>query len=152
MTGKRVLVADDLTPVLTAVAKILDRAFDVVGMVTNGRTALDSTLALKPDLVILDISMPGMSGIEVAKELRRCESGAKIIFLTVHQDPDILATCLAAGGLGYVVKLLMDTDLIPAMHEALSDRVFVSRFSYPPDVPGLEKKLKQMEEQPPPQK
>jgi DNA-binding NarL/FixJ family response regulator len=125
---------------------------EVVGMVTNGRTALDSTLALKPDLVILDISMPGMSGIEVAKELRRCESSAKIIFLTVHQDPDILATCLAAGGLGYVVKLLMDTDLIPAMHEALSDRVFVSRFSHPPDVPGLEKKLKQMEEQPPPQK
>ena len=152
MTGKRVVVADDLTPVLSAVAKILDKSFDVVGMVTNGRTALDSTLALKPDLVILDISMPGMSGIEVAKELRRCESSAKIIFLTVHQDPDILATCLAAGGLGYVVKVLMDTDLIPAMHEALADRVFVSRFSYPPDVPGLEKKLKQMEEQPPPQK
>ena len=149
MTGKRVLVADDLTPVLSAVAKILDKSFDVVGMVTNGRTALDSTLALKPDLVILDISMPGMSGIEVAKELRRCESSAKIIFLTVHQDPDILATCLAAGGLGYVVKLLMDTDLIPAMHEALADRVFVSHFSYPPDVPGLEKQLKQMEEQPP---
>ena len=76
MTGKRVVVADDLTPVLTAVAKILDKSFDVVGMVTDGQTALDSTLALKPDLVILDISMPGMSGIEVAKELRRCESSA----------------------------------------------------------------------------
>jgi CheY-like chemotaxis protein len=67
MTGKRVLVADDLTPVLSTVAKILDKSFDVVGMVTNGQTALDSTLALKPDLVILDISMPDMSGIEVAK-------------------------------------------------------------------------------------
>jgi two-component system response regulator DegU len=107
MTGKRVLVADDLTPVLSAIAKIPDKSFDVVGMVTKGQTALDSTLALKPDLVILDISMPGMSGIEVAKELRRCDSSAKIIFLTVHQDPDILATCLASGGLGYVVKVLM---------------------------------------------
>ena len=135
ITDKRVLVADDLTPVLRAVAKILEKSFDVVGMVTNGQTALDSALALKPDLVILDISMPGMSGIEVAKELRKCESCAKIVFLTVHEDPDILATCLAAGGLGYVVKVLMDTDLIPAMNEALADRVFVSRFSYPPDAP-----------------
>ena len=135
MTGKRVLVADDLTPVLSAVAKILEKSFDIVGMVTNGQTALDSALALKPDLVILDISMPGLSGIEVAKELRRCESCAKIVFLTVHQDSDILATCLAAGGLGYVVKVLMETDLIPAMNEALADREFVSRFLYPPDVP-----------------
>ena len=69
-----------------------------------------------------------MSGIEVAKELRRCESSLKIIFLTVHQDQDILVTCLAARGLGYVVKVLMDTDLIPAMHEALADRIFVSHF------------------------
>jgi AmiR/NasT family two-component response regulator len=55
MRGKRVLVADDLTPVLSAVAKTLDKSFDVVGMVTNGQTAVDSTLALKPDLVILDV-------------------------------------------------------------------------------------------------
>jgi len=138
MTGKRVLLADDLTPVLSAVAKILEKSFDVVGMVTNGRAALDSTLALNPDLVILDISMPGMSGIEVAKELRRCKSCAKIVFLTVHEDPDILATCLAAGGLGYVVKVRMDKDLIPAMKEALGDRVFVSRFSYPMDTSASE--------------
>lgn len=135
MSGKRVLLADDLTPVLSAVAKLLQKSFDVVAMVTDGQTALDSTLALQPDLVILDISMPSLSGIEVAKELRRRQSKTKIVFLTVHQDSDILATCLAAGGLGYVLKVLMDTDLIPAMNEALADRVFVSRFSYPPGIP-----------------
>jgi DNA-binding NarL/FixJ family response regulator len=136
MTGRRVLLADDLTPVLSAVAHLLEKSFDVVGMVTDGQAALDSALALKPDLVVLDISMPGMSGIEVARELRRRDDKTKIVFLTVHEDSDILATCLAAGGLGYVAKMLMETDLIPAMKEALADRVFVSRFSGMQGVPN----------------
>jgi DNA-binding NarL/FixJ family response regulator len=71
--------------------------------------------------------MPGISGIEVARELRRRGTRTKIVFLTGHEDPDILATCLAAGGLGYVVKVLMEADLIPAMNEALAGREFVSR-------------------------
>lgn len=129
MTRTRVLVADDLTSVLSAVAALLPESFDLVGMVSDGQTALETTLSLKPDVVILDISMPEMNGIEVARELRRQHSNAKIVFLTVHEDSDILATCLAAGGLGYVVKLLMDSDLIPAMNEALAGRVFVSRLS-----------------------
>lgn len=136
MTGRRVLLADDLKPVLSAVARLLQNSFEVVGMVTDGPSALDSTMELKPDLIILDISMPGMSGIEVARELRRRDCHTKIVFLTVHQDSDILATCLAAGGLGYVVKVLMDRDLILAMNEALAGRVFVSRFSYPQDIPN----------------
>lgn len=135
MAGRRVLLADDLQLVLSVAARLLQESFEVVGMVTDGQRALASALALKPDLVILDISMPGMSGIEVARELKKRECKTKIVFLTVHQDPDILATCLAAGGLGYVVKALMDKDLIPAMNEALADRVFVSRFSYPQDIP-----------------
>jgi DNA-binding NarL/FixJ family response regulator len=136
MAGRRVLLADDLPPVLSAVAKLLQGSFEVIGMVGDGQAALASALALKPDLAILDISMPGMSGIEVARELRKRECKTKIVFLTVHQDSDILATCLAAGGLGYVVKVLMGTDLIPAMNEALADRVFVSRFSRPQDIPN----------------
>jgi len=136
MTGKRVLLADDLSPLLHAAAKLLEGSFEVVGMVSDGQAALDATLALKPDLVILDISMPGMSGIEVARELKRRGSTAKIVFLTVHEDTDILATCLAAGGLGYVVKVLMETDLIPAMNEALAGREFISRFSSLQDTPN----------------
>jgi len=130
MTRTRVLVADDLTAVLNEVAALLGNPFEIVDMVSDGRAALEETLKLEPDLVVLDISMPEMSGIEVARELKRQHSKAKIVFLTVHQDADILATCLAAGGLGYVLKILMDADLIPAMNEALAGRVFVSRFSY----------------------
>jgi DNA-binding NarL/FixJ family response regulator len=136
MTGKRVLLADDLSPLLHAIAKLLEGSFEVVGMVSDGQAALDATLALQPDLVILDISMPTMSGIEVARELKRRSNSAKIVFLTVHEDSDILATCLAAGGLGYVVKLLMETDLIPAMNNALAGREFISRFASAQDTPN----------------
>jgi DNA-binding NarL/FixJ family response regulator len=100
MMRTRVLVADDLSSVLSAVAALLSESFDLVGTVSDGRTALETTLDLKPDVVILDISMPEMNGIEVARELRKQHSKAKIVFLTVHEDSDILATCLAAGGLG----------------------------------------------------
>jgi DNA-binding NarL/FixJ family response regulator len=135
MTRMRVLVADDLTAVLNEIAALLGNQFEIVDMVLDGRAALEETLKLEPDLVVLDISMPEMSGIEVARELKSQHSKAKIVFLTVHQDSDILATCLAAGGLGYVLKVFMDTDLIPAMDEALAGRVFVSRFSYRLDTP-----------------
>jgi DNA-binding NarL/FixJ family response regulator len=129
MTPKRVLVADDLAPVLSVVAELLQGSFDVVGMVSDGKAALDSILALEPDLAVLDISMPFMSGLEVVSEMKGHASKTKIVFLTVHEDSGIIAACLSAGALGYVLKELMDSDLILAMNEALAGRVFVSRLS-----------------------
>jgi DNA-binding NarL/FixJ family response regulator len=136
MTGRRVLLVDDLTVVLSAVANLLQDSFEIVGMVSDGAAALDTALALKPDLLVLDISMPGMSGIEVASELRRRGCSSKIVFLTVHADADIRAICFAAGGLGYVMKVLMETDLIPALNEALAGREFVSAFPPEQDIPN----------------
>jgi DNA-binding NarL/FixJ family response regulator len=136
MTGRRVVLADDLSPVLSTVTKLLARSFEIVATASDGHGALDAALKLEPDLLVLDISMPGMSGIEVARELKRRGNNTKIVFLTVHEDSDILATCLTVGGLGYVVKVLMETDLIPAMNEALLGRPFVSRFSSRQDVPN----------------
>jgi CheY-like chemotaxis protein len=97
--------------------------------VSDSQAALESTLKLSPDVVVLAISMPGMNGIEVAQELKRRGNSAKIVFLTVHEDSDILARALAAGGLGYVAKVRMDIDLIPAIYEAFAGRIFVSRLS-----------------------
>jgi DNA-binding NarL/FixJ family response regulator len=133
----RVLLVDDVSSVLTTVAALLRESFDVIDMVSDGRSALEAALKLRPDLVVLDISMPGMSGIEVAKELRRGPNpiDVKIVFLTVHEDSDILATCLAAGGLGYVLKILMDSDLVPAIKEALAGRIFISRLSSVQNTP-----------------
>jgi DNA-binding NarL/FixJ family response regulator len=128
MMRARVVLADDLAPVLSAVAAMLRETFDVVGTASDGPAALETTLKLDPDLLVLDISMPGITGIEVARELRRKGHEARIVFLTVHEDLSILEACQAAGGLGYVIKAIMDTDLIPAMNEAMAGRVFTSRF------------------------
>jgi DNA-binding NarL/FixJ family response regulator len=129
VTLKRILIADDLTQVLTAVTALLGELFEVVGTVSDGQAALDAIRELEPDLVILDMSMPGKNGLEVARELQSRSSTTKIVFLTVHEDADIVAACLSAGARGYVVKALMDSDLIPAINDALAGRVFVSRFS-----------------------
>jgi DNA-binding NarL/FixJ family response regulator len=128
MTRSRVVLADDLAAVLMEVAAMLKESFDVVGVASDGRAALETTLRLKPDLVVLDISMPGLSGIEVARVLKKSGLSTKIVFLTVHEDRIILEACHAAGGLGYVIKVLMETDLIPAMKEALAGRSFTSSF------------------------
>src|SRR4029077_8460184 len=111
------------------VVALVQDSFNIVGMASDGRTALAAVLKLEPDLVVLDISMAGLNGIEGARE-RKCRGNkTKIVFLTVHEDSDIIATCLSVGALGYVLKALMDSDLIPAMNEALAGRVFVSRLS-----------------------
>jgi DNA-binding NarL/FixJ family response regulator len=134
MTRSRVVLADDLASVLMEVAALLKESFDIVGLASDGRAALEATTRLKPDLLVLDISMPGLSGIEVAKELKNRHSESKIVFLTVHEDRAIMETCQAAGGLGYVIKVLLETDLIPAMKEALAGRVFASSFTSPRDT------------------
>jgi DNA-binding NarL/FixJ family response regulator len=133
MTRTRVILAEDVPAVLAAVAALLRESFDIVDMVCDGRAALEATLKLEPDLLVLDISMPAMSGIEVAQELKRQGNNAKIVFLTVHEDSDILKASRAAGGLGYVVKLLMDTDLMPAINEALAGHSFTSCFTSEPE-------------------
>jgi DNA-binding NarL/FixJ family response regulator len=126
---KRVLVADDLASVLVAVTALLGESFDIVAAVSDGQSALDAILELEPDLALLDISMPGKNGLDVARELKNHASMTRIVFLTVHEDSDIIAACLSAGALGYVFKALMDSDLIPAMNDALAGRVFVSHIS-----------------------
>ena len=135
MIRSRVLIADDLPPVLATVASLLEKTFDVVAMEADGQAALGAAIKLEPDLLVLDISMPILSGIEVAQELKRLGNRAKIVFLTVHEDPDILNACHAAGGLGYVIKVRMDSDLIPAMEEALAGRQFSSCFTDDQETP-----------------
>jgi DNA-binding NarL/FixJ family response regulator len=135
MIRTRVIIADDLPPLLVTVASLLEDSFDVVAMEVDGRAALNAAIKLEPDLLVLDISMPILSGIEVAQELKKLGNRAKIVFLTVHEDADILRACQAAGGLGYVVKVRMDSDLIPAIEGALAGRQFTSCFSNDQETP-----------------
>jgi DNA-binding NarL/FixJ family response regulator len=122
----RVLVVDDNPAMLARAASVLTATCVVVGQVRDGVSALAAAATLVPDVVVLDISMPGMSGLDVAAGLRAAGSTAAIVFLTVHEDPELVEAAQAAGGIGYVVKSQLASDLPHAVHEARARRPFVS--------------------------
>ena len=123
----RLLLAEDHIGMRERVLQLLERAFDVVGVVGDGRAFLEAASLMKPDVCVIDISLPGMSGIEAATQLRELGSKARLVFLTMHEDSDYLRVALAAGASAYVVKSRMASDLCLAIKEAMAGRLFVSR-------------------------
>jgi DNA-binding NarL/FixJ family response regulator len=126
MSKVRILLADDHPGVRALLQDMLDPIFEVVGTLDNGKSLLATAGRLQPDVIIMDISMPILSGIEAAKQLKESGSRAKVVFLTVHSGAEFVRACLHAGASGYVVKLRMDTDLLPAVREAFAGRIFIS--------------------------
>lgn len=122
----RLLLADDHAAMLAQVVKRLTGTFEIVGSVTNGLDLLQAAARLNPEVVVLDITMPGMDGIEVARQLKRAGCRAKLVFLTVHNDPDYVHAAFQAGGTAYVVKSRLASDLVTAIRETLAGRSFVS--------------------------
>jgi len=95
--------------------------------VGDGQALVDAALRLQPDVIVTDISMPILNGIEAADRLKDSGCKARIVFLTIHSDPDFVRRCLATGAYGYVVKPRLTVELIPAILEALAGRIFVSQ-------------------------
>ncbi len=126
MKRVRILLADDHTEMLKRVVHLLQNEFEVVGAVNDGQALLEAASKLRPDVVVLDISMPIMNGLEAADRLRETGSKAKVVFLTVHEEPEFVQESLASGALCYVVKPRLCSDLVPAIKEALANRSFVS--------------------------
>jgi DNA-binding NarL/FixJ family response regulator len=126
MNRPRILLADDNQLVLERVTAPLQSAFDVVGAAHTGQEMISQAMRLNPDVIVADISMPELSGIKAAHQLREKGSTAKLVFLTIHSNEEFVNACLAEGTLGYVVKSHMKADLIPAIHAALSGQSFVS--------------------------
>ena len=122
----RVLLVDDNQAILARVETVLSPACRVVGSATDGTTAVKAALSLEPDVVVLDISMPGMSGFEVAARLRTEGSSAAVVFLTVHDEEELISAARQSGGMGYVVKPRIGTDLLTAVKEAHAGRPFTS--------------------------
>jgi DNA-binding NarL/FixJ family response regulator len=122
----RVLLADDHQDFLAATARFLEPEFEVVEAVGNGRALVEGAPRLDPDLLVVDIAMPVLNGIEAARQLTAAGSRAKIVFLTVHDDEDYVRAARAVGALGYVLKSRLASDLAPALREALEGRAFVS--------------------------
>lgn len=129
-SATRVLLVDDHPPLLRQVAQMLAGRFEVVDSLPDGRALLPTVAARHPDVVVLDITLPGVSGIELARRLAAMPAPPKIVFLTVHADPDYAREALATGALGYVVKARLASDLVSALQAALGGRRFTS--------PGLE--------------
>ena len=126
MSRVRVLVADDHSAVLKSTVRLLSKNYDVVGTVSDGRALLEAAGAMEPDILVLDISMPLITGIEAARILKKTGSKAKVIFLTVHDDPDFVRAARDVGALGYVVKPRMIPDLPEAMRLAVEGKSFTS--------------------------
>lgn len=123
----RVVLADDNIQVLEYVRDFLSaNCCEVVGMVTDGQAAIEAATKLVPDVVVLDLSMPVLNGIEAAKRMLEANPSTRIVFLTVEKDPDTCHAALETGACGYVLKPRLATDLIPAIELAKDGRRFVS--------------------------
>ncbi len=122
----RVMLADDNTEMLRTIISLIDQDYDVVGTVGNGLSFVESALELRPDIGIVDISMPVMNGLEAVHEIKRRGYDMNIIFLTVNEDPDFVMAAFETGAMGYVVKRFMATDLLAAMEAVLSGKRFLS--------------------------
>ena len=118
----RVLLVDDNETILERASATLSRECEIVGAVKDGPAALAAVRALNPDVVVLDISMPGMSGLEVASRLRRAGSTVPIVFLTIHDSEELVQAAQAAGGIGFVAKTMLPSDLMIAVNEARAGR------------------------------
>lgn len=126
MRRPSVLLADDSPEILQHATEVLEPEFEVIGAVLDGRSVLRDFEQLKPDVVVLDISMGEVSGLEVARRLLQMGHQARIVFLTVHEEAEFVCAAFGAGAAAYVVKSRLNSDLVDALHASLAGHIFVS--------------------------
>jgi DNA-binding NarL/FixJ family response regulator len=126
LSRARIVVADDHPEFLETVRSVIETSHEIVGSVSNGRDLFEAATKLQPDVIITDIRMPILNGIEAARKLKECGCTSKVIFLTVHTDQDYVRASISAGAAGYVIKTRIASDLLHAIQEALSERIFIS--------------------------
>ena len=126
MKKPKVLLADDHSLVLEGFRRILEDECDIVGTVEDGRALLDAAARLKPHVVLLDISMPLLNGIDATRQLKKTLPDVKIIFVTMHADPAYLNEAFKAGGSGYLLKRSAGSELIQAIRSVLGGNYFVT--------------------------
>ncbi len=123
---RRVLLADDHTLLLGAFEKLLEPDFTVVGAVSDGRALLAAAAQLKPDVIVLDIAMPLLNGLDAARQLKKTMPAIKLIFLTMNEDPNVANEAFRAGASGYLLKTSAASELTKAIKEALCGRAYVT--------------------------
>ena len=120
-----ILLADDHRHLLESAMALLAPHFDVVGTACDGGTLVSEALRLKPDVIVADITMPILSGIDAVQRLRKMGSTARVVFLTIHSEDEFVSACRAEGALGYVLKSKMKAQLIPAIRAALAGEFYI---------------------------
>ncbi len=120
MARLRVLLADDHPPLLAAIRRLLDPEFEIAGEAADGLEAVRLARTLRPNVVVIDLAMPRMGGIEAIRQIRAENTASAIVVLSVLSDPAVLAAALEAGARGYVLKSQAGIDLIPTIHAAVA--------------------------------
>ncbi len=138
MSRRRVLLADDHAQTAELWRALLEPEFEVVGIVSDGHALLDAAARLTPDVIVTDVMMPGLSGIAATELILRRHPAARVVLATVHADRTMLRRGLAAGAFGYVLKVRVGEDLVPAIWAALRGELLISPF--PPLEAGLGEK------------
>ena len=126
MMRPRVLLADDHQLLREAFAKLLEPDCDVVGAVADGRALLEAAQKLRPDVVVVDIAMPMLNGLDAARKLKRLMPAVKVIFLTVNEDPDLAAEAFRSGGSAFLLKHSAASELREAIANVVQGRSYVT--------------------------
>lgn len=126
MSGPRVLLADDHALLLGAYEKLLAGECEIVGQVCDGRALVEAAERLKPDVVVLDISMPLLNGLEAGRQIKQHQRHVKLVYLTMNEDADLAAEAFTAGASGYLLKRSAASELITAIREVMRGRSYVT--------------------------
>ena len=126
MSRIRILLADDHALVLGAFEKLLSAEFDVVGQASDGRAAVAAAHRLKPDVVVLDMSMPLLNGLDAGRQIKRAQNDVKLIFVTMNEDTDLAAEAFRCGASGYLLKRSAASELTTAIRQVMMGRSYVT--------------------------
>ena len=126
MKRARILLADDHQLTLEGIRTVLEPHHEIVGIATDGRALLEAALRLKPELIVLDITMPLLNGVDAAVQIKKSLPEAKLLFVTMHVNPAYLEAALEAGGTGYVLKSAAGRELLEAVDSVLKGRIYIT--------------------------
>ena len=126
MSKPRVLLADDHTLLLEAFQKLLADECEIVGVATNGRALVTAAATLRPDVIVVDVTMPLLNGIDAARQIKQADPDVRIIFLTMNEDPNLAAEAFRAGASGYLLKRSAASELVTAIREVVKHRSYIT--------------------------
>jgi DNA-binding NarL/FixJ family response regulator len=126
MKRTRVLLADDHKIILNGLRSLLEPEFELVGKVEDGRALVSAAEKLRPDVIVVDVSMPLLNGIEAVRQIKKIDPQVKVVFLTMHPDVTYAIRAFEAGASGYVLKHSASSELLMAIHEATKGRSYVT--------------------------